>query len=269
MRRFIFLFCIIAALAGPFAALALAETRDFGAYTADVPEGWAVERSKGLDIFSAPDGEQKYSLSMQKVGKDAGLTALAREAVGETPVTMLEGGKDFLYEDASGARGWYMLTDDGTFVGLEVGSPRDDAGYFIFELAAAEDQPALQQAFQTAKGEDAVIQWLRGFALPLKGDVPSWWGDYRGGQKNLFINNFRAGPVGYYFAFSFESGKKRVEDLAVLDEDDARRATALDGRLVFTISKDDNSVTVALDAEEKAGPEALKAGDFLGTYTRR
>ena len=250
-------------------ALAAEGRRDMGTYSVgEAFANWTVERQDGLDTFTSPEGEgdRKFYISVQKAGKGADLAAIARTEVGETPVTMGEDGKSFLYEDAAGNRGWYILTDDGTLVGLSVEGAYDGAGMFIAELEAAEGQTALEQAFAAADADDNVVQWLRGLAvLPDDGEVINWWGEYCAGEKCFSINNYRAGTEGYYFRFSFTVKDKETGDGMAEVEG---RSAGSEG-LLFTLSEDDDTLTVALDPDVELAGENAWMKDVAGDYPRK
>ncbi len=94
---------------------------------------------------------------------------------------------------------------------------------------------------------------------------PPWWGEYRDGDKSLRISNFRQGPEGFYFLFSFEAGgKELLEGAAAVG---GRRAAG--AGLLFRLERDDESLRVSLEdeAEEMANAETLVR--LEGVYTRR
>ena len=98
-------------------------------------------------------------------------------------------------------------------------------------------------------------------------DDANWWGEYGGGETTLRIQNYREGPEGMYFIFTFARGTETVfEGIATV-----RGRTARYGSLVFSLSRNDASVTMTADPDEAEGDgEEAEADRSLleGEYAR-
>ncbi|MDR1518800.1 MAG: hypothetical protein LBU23_01465, partial [Planctomycetota bacterium] len=100
-------------------------------------------------------------------------------------------------------------------------------------------------------------------------EVPNWWGEYHNRDITLAIGNYREGPAGMYFIFSFSrDGETLGEGTAAADG----RSAACEW-LRFTLSESDESVEVTLEgsaATKTPGTEENAwQGECVGYYTRR
>jgi hypothetical protein len=97
---------------------------------------------------------------------------------------------------------------------------------------------------------------------------PSWWGEYRNGDTVLRIGNYREGPIGMYFVFSFERGDEDIFDGVAA----VRNRSAWYAPFVFSISADDEQVAVTFDPEatsEEDEKDATALVRLEGTYVRK
>ena len=155
------------------------------------------------------------------------------------------------------------------------------AAYRYDGPGSVEGRPALLFSFGAGSREKFTAE--RRFAVDEEGTVyetdsladgnywrwedvpPQWWGEYVDGEKKLSIGNYREGPSGMYFVYSFRVGGIAQASRTV----PARGRNASGYGLVFHISEDGSMVTVTAD-EDADGTEFGEAEKKLvGRYVRQ
>lgn len=126
----------------------------------------------------------------------------------------------------------------------------DSKEKFTAERHFAVNAKGMVYELDVPAGPDAYWLW--------EDEPPSWWGEYADGEKVLSIGNYREGPMGMYFRYSF-SQKEPVETDQVAA---ARGRVAYGEGIRFQITADNSTVLVSRDQDFDA-KECLPCGRYV------